>query len=399
MKNKKVGILTLGLGPNYGNLLQAYALHKALSNLGYNVVLIDKRQKLNFYWISLRPILVKIKRLLTLSFTPQQVVSNLKKIPDIKKKFQKNVVSIDLGLLTSEMMAFPNNHLTPKTETFYTKKELVEICNFEKFDAIVVGSDQVWRYDYAMNDLEHYFLCFTENLESKPKRLTYAASFGTSDFTIPRHLRTKIRGTIRLFDGISVREKSGIKISKERLNVKAESHLDPTLLLDREEYSKLTKNLPDISKNSFILSYILDMDSDKSSWLTNVTNHLDKELVIVRDKGYFIENPTQLKQPQIPVEQWLKHFMQADYILTDSFHGTVFSILFNKPFVAVGNKNRGLTRFESLLKTFNLEDRLIKDINQFDRSILDSEINWDKVNKVLISERNRSSEYLLGTIG
>ena len=95
---------------------------------------------------------------------------------------------------------------------------------------------------------------------------------------------------------------------------------------------------------------------------------------------------------QPSVEQWLRGFMDADMVVTDSFHACVFSIIFNKPFVVVGNNKRGNTRFDSLLKTFGLADRFLYDINDIER--MNSTIDWDSVNAIIEELRNLSLNFI-----
>jgi len=97
--------------------------------------------------------------------------------------------------------------------------------------------------------------------------------------------------------------------------------------------------------------------------------------------------------------QWLKSFIDAEYVVTDSFHGCVFSIIFNKPFIAIGNKDRGMARFNSLLKMFNLEDRLISSADELADKLLLSKINWASINYKIIKERKKSNDFLQKNLG
>jgi len=106
----------------------------------------------------------------------------------------------------------------------------------------------------------------------------------------------------------------------------------------------------------------------------------------------FHKNPERFVLP--PVTQWLQSFMDAKFIVTDSFHGCVFSIIFNKPFIAIGNEGRGLTRFISLLKVFKLENRLMLKSSELTDTLIFSDINWDQVNEIIKLEQARSTEFL-----
>jgi polysaccharide pyruvyl transferase WcaK-like protein len=235
------------------------------------------------------------------------------------------------------------------------------------------------------------------------KRISYAASFGKDDLSeYGDKLIKKSAALAKKFDAISVREDSGVDICNEYWGVKAQQHVDPTLLLEKNDYLKLIHEDINILKKSDgqISTYVLDSDKNKDEIIDKVCSHLKlKSFDIMPPKPMtkkeLRSNPNKYALPH--VTQWLKSFKDADFVITDSFHGTVFSIIFNKPFIAIGNKERGLTRFSSLLRLFKLEDRLVSNSNGA-LSIVNSPINWREVNDVKFREKKRGIKYLIDNL-
>ena len=249
----------------------------------------------------------------------------------------------------------------------YIKQEKVnfeDIDYFKTFDAIIVGSDQVWR-PVCAEKIEYFFLSFLKpNLQIK--RIAYAASFGTNEWEYSKEETSKCAELIKRFNSISVREQSAVGLCKDRFGVEPDFVLDPTMLLNRNHYEELVNNEKLKDFNGEIFCYILDSTEEKSNIIKKISKHLGKKTFILGSNNS-------------GVLYWLKAFMDAKFIITDSFHGSVFSIIFNKPFIAIGNKGRGMARFNSLFSNFDLLDRLIFD-NNFAIEIVDKDIDWRKIN-------------------
>lgn len=165
--------------------------------------------------------------------------------------------------------------------------------------------------------------------------------------------------------------------------------MDPTLLLSKEDYIELFvgKNLPD---NKGIYTYILD-DSD---WKTQVVETAKETLGLPQFSNQ--HNKHTVNSEKIPsIESWIKGFADADFVVTDSFHGTVFSIIFNKPFLSLVNVSRGASRFESILGEFDLMQRLASDFDQqYIEALIEEAIAYDGVNQKLDALRRHSKEVL-----
>ncbi len=366
----RIGILTLPLHTNYGGILQAYALQTVLERMGHDVCLIEKKR--------------------------QPLRLPLWKAPlSYGKRIIKNLTGNPFPIFYEQKM----NHETPivrqNTDKFinkYIKRRIVDDFSDIKetdFDAIVVGSDQVWRPKY-FREIEHAYLDFTEGWNIK--RIAYAASFGTDKWEYTTAQTERCKKLAENFNAVSVREVSGVDLCRKHLAVRARHVLDPTMLLPKEDYISLFENAGTSRGNGTLLNYILDDTPEKTAFIE----------MIVKEKGlqpFRVNIVNDINQPvekrvAPSVEQWLRGFYDAEFVVTDSFHACVFSIIFNKPFIAIGNVGRGLSRFTSLLCSFGLTDRLITNIAEF--AGIDS-MEWSKPNRTLDENREHSMEFLTGS--
>jgi len=250
---------------------------------------------------------------------------------------------------------------------------------------IIVGSDQVWRdwngdWDYV----GRFFLDFPTRKDTK--KLTYAASFGKNVFDSPN--ADKATPLVKQFDAISMREQSGVKIVKKLWDIEAVHVVDPTLLLTSADYNNLIQSYPRSNKPvSPIFYYILDETPDIDKFANKVTAARKQDMTRnIPEKGDHLP----------AVEYWLQCFRDSEFVITDSFHGIVFSIINKTQFVVIGNHKRGLTRMQSLLKDLGLEDRLILDSDlQKIKPAQIKEIDWDKVYQKLEKRREFSSNWLV----
>ena len=172
--------------------------------------------------------------------------------------------------------------------------------------------------------------------------------------------------------------------------------LDPTLLLDKKDYIKIIEQAHEPISKGNLMFYILDFTVEKLAILNKVAATMDLKPFEVMP-AVTLNNKIKYSISDYifpPVTQWLRGFMDAEYVVTDSFHGSVFAIIFNKPFIAIGNKERGLTRFNSLFRLFGLENRLIYAQNDLSVELIKSPIDFDSVNKLRKEKRTKSLEFL-----
>jgi len=378
----KILIITQALRTNYGGLLQAYALQKVLKDLGHDVVTDKKNYKAPKLSIQVSYSLYRIIRggvLRTEKFRPV--------LPRMLNNSRYLVIS-------QNTERFINQNIN--TTNFFNRNNKPFRKEIHKYDAFVVGSDQVWRKKYS--DLRTHFLSFLKN--SNVKRIAYSASFGSDN--ISDYSKREVSNCTKLasrFDGISVREDTGIEICKNYFNVDAEHLLDPTLLLEKEDYSELIEPEDKLEESNILMCYVLDKSIEKKSIINHVSSELSLDILEVMPKESYNNNRLQNLENCIypPVSKWLAGFRDASFVVTDSFHGTVFSIIFNKPFIAIGNKTRGLTRFTSLLKIFSLEDRLIERVEELNDNSYDK-IDYHQVNIVKAEWQKKSMDFLTGKL-
>ena len=285
------------------------------------------------------------------------------------------------------MHRFVDKWIQPQTPYLYSTDELQKYCE-GRFDAYVVGSDQVWRAIYVPC-IGNYFLDFT--FHWNVRRIAYAASFGIDR---PEYTQAEInicRQLVPKFDSISFRESNGQKIFEEFgwSDANYQMVLDPTMLLYASDYEEF---LPKQGKNdrSHIFYYVLDKTQE-------ITKVLDDIHQILKIPLCGISNIQSGYKPLPSIESWLFDINSANFIVTDSFHGMVFSILFHKPFVVIVNGKRGAERFQNLLSLLSLDERLLTSIDNL-KVILEKNINWEIVDAKLNSLREKSLEFLTNSL-
>lgn len=346
----KIGILTLPLHTNYGGILQAYALQTVLERMGHDVLVIQRSWRKQIVWWKY-PLQI-IKRCISCYILGR----NSSIFSEIK--WNKNQTVIERN--TKEFI-----------DEYIHTHQIKQISDIKEtdFDAIVVGSDQIWRpmyYRLHYKYIEDAFLSFTKNWNVK--RIAYAPSFGTDEWEYNKVETQKCSNLLQRFDAVSVREQSGIELCKKYLGRKdVQWVLDPTMLLNKEDYEYLIPQ--DVKAPGDLMCYVLDANDEINNLIAKIANENDLKVFQAASDVDNVSLPIE-ERVQPPVESWLAGFRDAKLVITDSFHACVFSILFHKPFIVIGNKNRGYSRFESLLKLFGLEDRLIENASQFNQSML-----------------------------
>lgn len=343
----KIGILTLPLHTNYGGILQAYALQTVLKKMGHEVVVFDN--------------------------------SNRRKVPGLKiylkrlyRKYIKgrNFVFFEELKYNREYPVISQN-IQPFINRYINRKELksFEDINESEYDAIIVGSDQVWRHFYFPSmwqcNIDDAFLGFAKDWNIK--RIAYAASFGTDEWEYTNSETEICRNLLSSFDGTSVREDSAVKLCAKHFAHNPVHVLDPTMLLDKEDYIETFMIAKTEKSKGTLLNYILDWNEQKHELIAKISK--DRSLVPFEVNSNTDDSKAPLSDRVQPsVESWLRGFYDAKFVVTDSFHACVFAILFGKPFVAIGNVTRGMSRFNSLLGMFGLLGHLITDMSQYNSS-------------------------------
>ncbi|MBQ9658673.1 MAG: polysaccharide pyruvyl transferase family protein, partial [Clostridia bacterium] len=335
----RIGIYTQPLRFNYGGLLQAWALQTVLEKMGHKVWILDPSPYI---------------------FLPRWKIPFSYSKRFIKKIFGKNPNLIHIEQIRNREYDIMNSNLVSFKKRIHTKTwNKISDIKEKNFDVIITGSDQVWRPKYNRSyhrTIENAFLDFTKNWNIK--RIAYAASFGVDEWEFDLRQTKNCSLLVKRFDAISVRENHGVKLCKKYLNVEASHVLDPTLLLDKRDYDIIINSVETHQPEGNLLCYILDEDENKTAIINTISK--EKNLKPFQTNSRYDNKQEKIENRiQISVEQWLRNFRDAEFIVTDSFHACIFSLIFEKPFIVIGNPVRGLSRVSSLLEQFGLSHRLI----------------------------------------
>lgn len=343
----RIGIYTQPLRYNYGGLLQAWALQTILKRLGHQVVTFDPNPYKNLPWYK-KPFSY-CKRFINKCLGKTSIIR-------IETKFNK-----EHDIKIKNLKPFIDANINRKE--FCSPQEL----RSQDYDVLIAGSDQVWRPKYNRSygrKIEHAFFDFAKDWNVR--RIAYAASFGTNTWEYNAEQTAVCSALAQKFAAISVREEYAVNLCKIHLRVSSTWVLDPTLLLCRKDYEELIRTgQPTHSPKGNLLCYILDETTEAKSLIQKVSK--TKGLLPFRANSH-IENKDATIEEKIqpPVEQWLRNFQEAKFVVTDSFHACVFSIIFNKPFVVLGNIIRGTSRYESLFNLLSLNNHLLFTTQDFD---------------------------------
>lgn len=334
----RVAIMTQPLGGNYGGIMQAWALQKILKDLGHEPVTIDRQPSPS----SMR------YRIFRFLYRFLLKVSGRRKAP---VKFEKY-----LPIILNRTRGFIGSHIV-MSEPLYSTKQIKKHFDAGNYQAVIVGSDQTWRPKYSPC-IYNYFLDFIEDKDVT--RIAYASSFGVDQWEFSEEETRVCAGLSRKFNAIGVREISGVDLCRNHLNVDALNVLDPTILVDKESYLELIGKDRIKGASEGIFTYFLDKTAEKIEMAGRLGEELDEPVLSCQAKYSLNEDFSDISGYMMPdVKDWLSGFANAKFVLTDSFHGMVFSLIFQKPFYVIKNKERGAARFSSLLSICGLEDRIL----------------------------------------
>lgn len=362
---KQIGIVTIIDYSNYGNRLQNYATQKIFTDMNFHVITIKNKRDTNTK--------ARIHRILNRSLSDNLSGISYLLNSKLNKPVKKELVDKRL----KNFLDFTRKYIC-ETDQIFTCSSMTEDFHYE-FEYFVVGSDQVWNPSFRVGS-------YIDFLEFAPpeKRIALSASFGVD--IIPLKEQKEYRLGISNIPYLSVREKAGVNIVKQLTGRDAELLVDPTLLLDRNDWQKISIPDPRKTENKYLLTYFL---SDASSEVEYEINNLSKK------RSLDIVRLNDTRQPEIysvNPSMFLDYINGAELVITDSFHGVVFSILFEKPFVICKRDGNSMySRIETILKIFNLKDRewnsILKTNNWF-------EIEFCNTQEKLKKERNKAKKFL-----
>ncbi len=359
---------------NYGGILQALAMQNAAITAGVSCKVLEYEANDRLTRRCNRSMGVRVKDLI--SFMGSRIGIFRKCIP---------AAYIHLFFSPFKRKFMHLQHLNGN------RAQLSELMNDTSF---IVGSDQVWRGEYArlIESLPFFFLNFATQSQRR-RSIAYAASFGSDEWEGTPEETAECARLLRDFKVVSVREHSGIRICRDVFGVKAVQMPDPTLLLEQEDYNRLIRRWRTKStKTPFMAVYLLDETAEKTELvqaLSQCTGLYPQHLMPHPGAEKLMD------RLPLSIPQWLRFIRDSENVLTDSFHGCVFSIIFNKPFVCMGNANRGSARFDSLLGTFGLQDRLVTNPSPGKiQKLINTPIDWERVNTIRHHEQQRAFDFL-----
>lgn len=351
----KIAIFTLPLNSNYGGILQAWALQTVLNRMGHEVVVWDKQRVLSYPFYR----------------HPINAAKSL-----VKKILGRKIVCNEQYL--KHIWQFEDEHINRcAIDTF-------ENLDISSYDAVVVGSDQIFRAKEIHKQISDNIAIPFLPYDCLTKKIAYAVSFGTDEWEYTPTETNICKEYIAKFSALSVREKSGQNLMREHWGVDAQFVLDPTMLLTPDDYMAFCNQYMSNNTSKKLFSYILDDSEDKEKLVSLVAKDANcsvEKINTIGDDGALNS-----------IQNWIYSIASADIVVTDSFHACVFSILFGKRFIAYGNRERGICRFTSLLKTFGLENRLIFNSDGYNDTMLNDLPT--QTNDVLTEMRRKSFVYL-----
>ena len=354
----RIGIVTQPLEMNYGGIVQNWALQQVLKRLGHEPITIDAYQRYSTPHYLYNYAYSVYRHLQGHNYPPKPTRY--------------------CGAIRNELLGkFIENHID-KTKVMWDYKR--SVVRKYRLDALVVGSDQVWRVGYNSQHIEDMFLKFADGLPLK-KRISYAASFGIDEWTYNEKQTVACAALANKMDAISVREASGVKLCLEHLGVEAKCVLDPTLLLESDEYNSIIDSKWGHSE-PYLAVYCLDITPVKEAFFKK----------LAEERGLSVRYFSAGWKSKLTIEEWLAMLKNASLVITDSFHGTVFSILFCRVFYTLCNPERGNSRITGLLEQIGLKGRVVS--NTEPKEPTDRDIDWSCVHSKLASMRKESIDFL-----
>lgn len=231
----------------------------------------------------------------------------------------------------------------------------------ENIDTFLIGSDQLWFYNCYKSWGHSLFLDFVND---DKKKISYATSFGHRDPRIPESEIPKVKKLLERFDAISNREFDGVDIMAEKFGIESVQNVDPVFLCDIKNWKSIAEDAERKTEGDYIFTYMLDPNEEKATVLKHISKKLGLKIVSVTDKQYQNDEKVKLLKDfgiieNATIPEQIYHLMNAKYVVTDSYHGLCFSLIFKKNFVAIVNAKRGTSRFDTIGKLFGIADRFV----------------------------------------
>jgi len=372
----KIGILTFHFSDNYGAALQAYALRRWLTEQGHHVSFIDYR-----------PAHIEHGGRLSLPTSPAKLRADLKIIYLAASSF----INQHFGNRgqKEKFVRFREHFLAIKSDSAPTDSD-ASLAAAKSFDLIVAGSDQIWSPSQHFGFDPNYFLSFAKNFHAR--KISYAASFGRD--SVSSSEEAQLPQLLQNFDAISVREASGVPLVERAIGRRPANVPDPTLL--HNNYSELTDRTSYKHEDPYIFCYGLRSPDNIRQTADLVSKQLNYPILSPHNphRRWIEIGNTVYPDPG----EWVSLVKNARFVVTNSFHGTVFALLFRKPFIVAGLTGERVSanaRAINLLRAVHLESRFTSTFSeQSVKTLMSNEIDWAEVDKRLADLRQTGNEFL-----
>ena len=344
-----IGYIGWWYGANYGSVMTSFALNRVLKHMGKTVLMLD------------------------FPYLPGQ---SGKKMDSPARRFGSHFYE-------TSMRRQVDKH-----------GDLNHYC-----DSFLVGSDQLWNW-WSNKDIGTYYY-FLDFADSKHKKIAYSTSFGHEDGYYPEEMRVHISYLLHRFDAISVREGTGVDICRDQFGVEAVQRVDPVLLCEMEDYEEAMRYSQAELSGSYILAYILNPTEDKLKTVRYTAEQINLPYYIIIDgQGSREELKKEINDDEhvlsdLEMADWLSLIKKSSYVITDSYHGFCFSVIFKRPMIVFPNVLRGTTRFTALGDITGLNSRFVYSFNEvLEKSLLEQDIDFDNIDARLQPEREAGIKWL-----
>lgn len=379
---KTLGICIVCSNNNYGSMLQSFATLRLLGerDIKFEVIRYIKCKNANF-------VIKSIPRLFNrIVWSDKKMLIQKKLNLSLRKDFKKH------ELIREKVFENFRNHEFKKYYTYFHGYSALKAGSL-KYDGVLVGSDQLWSPSGLPTNF--YNLQFVEH--DTPK-ISYASSFGVKD--IPNYQIRRTQNYLKRIEYISTRENNGKRIIKELINRDVPVVLDPTLMLTSDQWDNYVVD-GFKCKEPYIFAYFLGTNLEHRLQVTKLSNDLNIKIVTLRHLDQYVKEDEEFGDYapyNIDPLNFISLIKNALYVCTDSFHGSVFSILYHKKFVTMNRYSKSAkdsknSRIDSLLSNLGLEDRRYSDNHRL-IDIIKREINYIDVEKRLTLMRDSSNMYL-----
>ena len=358
----KVGIITLHHTTNYGATLQAYGLWKTIKQQGYEVEIIDYRS-------------YKVAR------------AHLGKCLPIRRTQIWNSQFIPYSIQAWKMRKFLIDNIDLSRKKSYTKAGLNKFS--QDYDVVICGSDEIWHIDSKLTGFNpSFFLNFVDSKTSR--KISYAPSFSQTR-NLGQH-KQLICHLIKQFDAISVRDRNSLSLIEQECNQSAQIVLDPTFLIEFEEFQSVPKHPKEYLLLYTVKDFSREQEKRIKSWINSISELKNLPIISLGKAS----NIAHINLVSVDPVQWLGYFRNASYIITNSYHGTIFSLKFKRSFTVFTARDN--VKIKDLLKTLGLENRIIeeKEYDVYPQQSMN--IDYDLVCKILQEEITKSKNYLFNAI-